>query len=370
MMRRKRLLLTAVVTVTVPGLLAVLAILGHEHAAAAAADTSAGASSAGTGSAAGPGAASRTLLGWATVTQRALGLRLLTEAATAGQSTSYQGTELIAQSGVGGSVQTVSQVRHGAGSTSPEGVFGVTRPLVSLLGQHYVAVYQGAGTASGRTAEVVGLYRFNGSLAARYWLDKRTTVPLTRELYDTAEQMIGKDSFVRVRFGALLSPVQAGPAARSAQLTRNARPAQAWSAQQPAARFRTSLASQGWPVPVSLPGGLPLYSAASAKTTAGQVADFEYSDGLYVASLFVQRGSLTPDMAGWRRVRLAGGTAYVSGHSVAWTSAGFVYTMIADAPAQTVTGTVDGLIDNVTGGFLDRLGRGLARLARLANPFG
>ena len=114
------------------------------------------------------------------------------------------------QSGVGGSVRETSQVLHpadgetivatpgsavgtGAGpargvaradaaSGSPEGVFGVTGSLVTLLGKHYVAAYEGGGRAAGRTAAVVEVYRFDGSLAARYWIDKQTMLPLRREL--------------------------------------------------------------------------------------------------------------------------------------------------------------------------------------------
>ena len=72
----------------------------------------------------------------------------------------------------------------------------------------------------------------------------------------------------------------------------------------------------------------------------GEVADLEYSDGLYVVSLFVQRGTLAPDMPGWQPVRMAGKRAYVSGHSVTWAAGGLVYTMIADASPQTVTEVV------------------------------
>src|SRR5258708_2965914 len=69
-----------------------------------------------------------------------------------------------------------------------------------------------------------------------------------------------------------------------------------------AGRLVRSVGGQGWRVPGSLPGGLPLYVAAWAKTTSGEVVDLEYSDGLYVVSLFVERGSLAANMAGWRQV--------------------------------------------------------------------
>ena len=63
---------------------------------------------------------------------------------------------------------------------------------------------------------MVELYRFDGSLAARYWLDKQTMVPLRRELFDTADNVISEDSFVQVKFGALgRAPVRGRGAARS-----------------------------------------------------------------------------------------------------------------------------------------------------------
>ena len=234
-------------------------------------------------------------------------MRLLAMAADADLTTSYQGTELISQSGVDGRVEMVSQVWHTGGgqtlvqtsdgasqpaaspaaaSSSPEGVFGITKSLVALLGKHYVAVYRGAGAAGGRPATVVGLYRSNGSLAALYWLDRKTTVPLRRELFDTSENVISEDSFTRIQFGALAAPPFAGAA--QPQSPSAAQPA--WVAAASPARFLASLSGRGWPLPVSLPGGLPLYAAASTEIAGGEVADLEYSDGLYVVSLFVQRG--------------------------------------------------------------------------------
>ena len=144
----------------------------------------------------------------------------------------------------------------------------------------------------------------------------------------------------------------------------------AWVAAATPAQFVTSLAAQGWQVPGSLPGGLPLYAAAWTKTTSGEVVDLEYSDGLYVVSLFVQRGTLAANMAGWRQVDVGGQQAFVSGHSVTWAGLGFVYTMIADAPPQTVTQVVGELPHSGSPGVLSRLGRGFTRIARVIDPFG
>jgi sigma-E factor negative regulatory protein RseB len=419
---RHGLLMTAVATVTVPGVLAMLAVVGHEHVAAEAGVTSAALegtplsgpfpmapATARAGVRNNVAQVQRaagtpvTVLNRVTESQQVTGMRLLNRAADASLSASYQGTELISQSGVDGSVKTISEVWHQGGgltivqtssgatpaaarpvdssddlassdsvSGSPEGVFGVTRSLVALLGKHYVAVYRGGGTAVGRAAQVVDLYRFDGSLAAQYWLDKQTMVPLRRELFDTADNVISQDAFASVKFGALTVPQFTGAGAAPAR-SAAAAPAGAplaWASAVPAARFLTSLAGKGWQVPVSLPGGLPLYTAASAATASGEVVDLEYSDGLYVVSLFAQRGTLAASMPGWRQVSVGGQRAFVSGHSVTWAVPGFVYTMIADAPPQTMTQVVGTLPRDGSPGVLARLGRGFLRIARGINPFG
>lgn len=416
-MTRHGLLLTAVVTVTLPGMLAIMAVVGHERG-----DVAAGATAALEGTPlSGPfpvapttaraavrdnvasvqrvSGAPVTVLSRVATGQQATGMHLLDLAANASLATSYQGTELASQSDVGGSVKVVSQVWHEGGGTtfvetsdaaaaaakqsaaahaagttvassdpangSPEGVFGVTKGLVSQLGKHYVAVYQGRGSAAGKSASIVEVFRFDGSVAARYWLDRKTMLPLRRELYDTSDKVVSEDSFVQVQFGALAQPPQAAQSAQSAQAAQSA-----WVAAGPPAKFLTSLTGQGLRVPATLPGGLPLYKAASTKTTSGEIVELEYSDGLYVVSLFVQRGTLAADMSGWRQVRVGGQQAYVSGHSVTWAGPGYVYTVIADAPPQTVTQVVQALPHSGSPGVLDRLGRGFLRLARVINPFG
>jgi sigma-E factor negative regulatory protein RseB len=395
---RHGLLLTAVATVAVPGLLAMMAALGHEHGAAEDGVAAASLNASVTPS---------PELARITASQQATGMHLLDMAADASLSTSYQGTELISQSGVDGSVKMISQVWHqGGGSTlvetssgttsavtqpadgsaasvassdpasgSPEGVFGVTKTLVALLGKHYVAVYSGNGVAVSRPAVLVDLYSFDGFLATRYWLDKKTMVPLRRELFDSSDNVVSEDSFVQVQFGALAMPQTAATNAGTGVVASTAKkqtqsPAQpAWVSAAAPSRFLTSLTGQGWQVPGTLPGNLPLYAAASAMTTSGEIVDLEYSDGLYDVSLFVQRGTLAPDMTGWQQGNMDGEQVFVSGHSVTWAGSGFVYTMIADAPPQTMDQVVAALPHTGPPGVLDRLGRGFVRLAQLINPF-
>jgi sigma-E factor negative regulatory protein RseB len=233
---------------------------------------------------------------------------------------------------------------------------------VALLGQHYAAVYRGTGAMDGRVAAIVEVYRFDGTLAGRFWLDSRTLVPLRREVFDTSDKLVSDDAFAQVRIGA-----RAGRPAASAV---SAAPGPAWVTASSPASLLASLAGQGWRLPATLSGGLPLYAASWCGTGTGQVTDLEYSDGLNVISLFVQRGTLAPSLPGWRPMSLDGRQVYVSGHSVTWSGHGLVYTMIADAPPATVLAAVAGLPATDQPGLVGRLSRGLDRLAHLVDPFG
>jgi sigma-E factor negative regulatory protein RseB len=397
--RRPWLLLSAVLTVTVPAVLAVLAVLGQEHAAGE--TTGLAALSLSGSSVSGPvavvsaktktavrnavaAAQGRTgasvVAGGAMLAGEALGLRLLGQAAQASQVMSYEGTELTSDPGVDGEDTTITKVWHSGGGLtltqissadadvmrSPAGVFGLTRALVGLLGQHYVAMYRGTSYTAGRPAALVEVYRFDGSLAARFWLDRQTLVPLRRELFDPSDRRIGEDAFVQVRFGGgATKPVMAKAAASAAV---NAGPA--WATAASPAELLASLAGQGWRLPTTLPGGLPLYEAASSGKGTAKVIDLEYSDGLAVVSLFVQRGTLASDLAGWKPVNLGGQRVYLSGRSVTWSWHGLVCTMITDAPPLTVVRAVAALPSGAPAGLLARLARGFDRLAHLADPFG
>ena len=397
-LRRPGLLISAVLAITVPGVLAIVALLGPDHTATRA--------TAFAGAGAGEAATGGELYDYAETAQDGMGIQLLGESAAAGLAVSYQGVELLAQSGVAGQDTIVSDVWHSGGVTvtqtsdaamltgtqpyvsyevnnrSPEGVFGVTKALVSLLGQHYIAVYQGTGSVVGRPALIVELHRADGSLAARFWLDRQTMVPLRREVFDPSARLISEEAFVQVQFGALTKPpgrsatpgsgvkasakASAGATAGGTAATPSG---SGWSVVTAPAQLLEGLNKQGWRLPVSLPGGLPLYSAARSTTTAGQVLDLGYSDGLSVVSLFVQRGTLAQRPAGWQQVSLPGHQVYVAGHSIIWAGGGFVYTMLADAPPVLVTQVVASMPQNTAPGFFDRIMRGFHRLAAVANPF-
>jgi sigma-E factor negative regulatory protein RseB len=312
------------------------------------------------------------------------GLRLLQEAAKAGSDTSYQGVEMVTAWGAGGTTTMVADVWHRSGgstlvqvatpgtasfgqpsvtddtdSRAPEGVLGITGQLVVLLGANYDVAYAGDGSADSRAAQVVEARRENGRLAALIWLDKATKLPLRREVFDPGAHLIGEDVFIDLKIGA--PAVAAVPTGDTAPGTR---------------RLSTTeladMRARGWPVPGALPDGLALFEASEAATRSGRVLVLGYSDGLYVVSVFVQRGDLAPSLSGWDKISLDGRDVYAGQpdrRSLTWSGRGYVFTVMADAPEATLDRAVDTLPYNSPPGFWQRLSRGFARLASWVNPF-
>jgi sigma-E factor negative regulatory protein RseB len=317
----------------------------------------------------------------------ALAARLLTQAAQAAVVTSYQGEEIVSHWGASGGSVLVSDIWHVSGGPTvtrtlaagtytsapylssdtngqwPEGVLGVTTQLVRLLEAHYVVAYRGVGSADNRTAQIVEAWRGDGSLAARFWLDNVTKLPLEREVFDSAAHVISEDVFINVRFGTQ-APV-AAPAGGPAD------PQGPWTDPLPA-RQLLALRAGGWLVPPQLPGGLSLFTGAQTQTGTGKVLDLGYSDGLSVISVFEQHGNLAAKLDGWQKITVAGHVIYAAGpdqRSLTWSSRGMVYTVIADAPAQTVNNVIRALPHDAPPSFWKRMSRGFARMASWVNPF-
>lgn len=316
------------------------------------------------------------------------GLQLLRQAAQAGSGVSYRGVEMVSAWGAAGDTTVIANVWHRSGGDTlvqasaagavgqgqqgsvsddtdiqaPEGVLGVTGQLVSLLGANYDLAYLGPGSADSRPAQVVEAWREDGSLAARFWLDQATKLPLRREVFDSGAHLVSEDVFIDLKVGA--GAVAAGPAAPAKDATPGTRLAAVDVAQ---------LRARGWPVPGALPDDLSLFEAGQAATRSGQVLDLAYSDGLFVVSVFMQRGGLPAKLAGWQKITLDGRDVY-SGQpdqrSITWAGRGFVFTVMADAPAATLDKAVGTLPYTAPPpGFWGRLSRGFGRLASWVNPF-
>ncbi len=309
--------------------------------------------------------------------------RLLAQAATAARDTAYSGVQVSDWWGPAGMSSSQLDVWHrpGAGivarslappddgtdaqlytpgSGDPVVAMAMSVKQVDLLLANYQVKYAGAGSAGGRSAQVISVVRPGGRLAAKFWLDAATKLPLRRELFDTNAHLVSEISLIDLKLGA--GAVAGMPAAQG----------EPWTRQLGTSAIRL-LQSKGWPVPPRLAGSLRLFAASEAVNSAGLVVDTSYSDGLSVISLFVERGHLPKSMAGWQQVKLDDHRVFTSDpddRSIAWTSNGFVFTMISDASASTVRQAfAAALADSRAPGFWVRLGRGFKRLASLANLF-
>ena len=321
-------------------------------------------------------------------------VKLLAQAAQAAIVTSYQGKEILTRWSQGGGSVLVSSIWHVSGGQtvtqttadgasfssqsylssdtdgqSPEGVLGVTAPLIRLLKSHYLVAYAGTGSADNRTAQVVEAWRADGSIAARFWLDDATKLPLEREVFDTATHVIGQDVFIDVSFATPgASPQRAAAASASARVS--ADPQGPWT--DPFSRRQLlALRDGGWQVPAELPGGLSLFTGAKTQADTGAVLDLGYSDGLSMVSVFEQRGKLPARLAGWRKTKTGGHVVFAlpDQRTLTWAGHGMVFTMVADAPSQTVDAVVGALPHDGPTGFWKRMSRGLVRVASWVNPF-
>jgi sigma-E factor negative regulatory protein RseB len=307
-------------------------------------------------------------------------LDLLTQAVAACRSTAFSGIQVFRWWGPSGARVWLTQIWHrpggqliadpvsAGGAADADGGVGAPGPTVSmtisgrqltLLRSGYVLSYAGHGSADGRAAEVVTVARPNGSLAARFWLDGRSKLPLRRQLFDDRARLVSDISFSELKTG--LAALSSAPGVGT----------QPWG-QQLAISGIAAVRAKGWPLPAQLPGGMELFAASQSATSAGKVIGASYSDGLSVISLFVQRGQLPAQLPGWQRIAIAGHNAYAidpDDQTIAWSGDGYVFTLLADAPAATVDQAIAALPQGSEPGFWGRLGRGFRRLVSWANPF-
>lgn len=323
----------------------------------------------------------------ALVQQDKRAVALLRRASRAQRSVGYAGTVFVSAWGPGGVSSTVLDVRRvpglgtavrtraadaGAGSETFASEADVVLdganggPVRLLVRSYEVRVDPLAERVAGRATDVVEAWHVDGPLAARLWLDEATGLLVRREVYGPDGTTTSASAFVDVRMTGWGFPVQPVPAGGD--------PASGAAAPQTLASMRAS----GWTCPRRLAGAFVAYRASTVDGSSGPALHLTYSDGLSTVSVFEQKGTLDPSGLIGAVARPVGDTVVYSmpgGVSrLTWQSSDRVFTVVADAPPQTVEAVVAGLPQGEAHGsgtgFLDRMSRGASLVGTWLNPFG
>jgi sigma-E factor negative regulatory protein RseB len=298
-------------------------------------------------------------------------LALLERAAVAGRRLTYAGTQYVATWREGGSDSALVELQHDPASGSV--VTGADGPsqaavatavldprMLARLASSYSLSVRGPGRCTGREASVVEARRPDGHVAGRFWVDRSNGMLLRREVFDASGRRVRSSAFVDL-------DVRSGSTSAS-YVAVTARTGFERPAQEAVERLR----GDGWLVPERLPGGFRLFETRRS----GEVLHLAYTDGLSTLSLFAQDGELgsrrmdgfTVEQVGGRPVRVR----RAAPERVVWAGGGRVWTLVSDAPEDVVLEAVAALPrdDEPDDGVRTRLGRGLARLGGMLNPFG
>ncbi|WP_162452418.1 sigma-E factor regulatory protein RseB domain-containing protein [Phytoactinopolyspora mesophila] len=317
-------------------------------------------------------------------------VELLTRSANAPNYTSYEGTQYVSAWSTlaksGASKSAVVQVRHqAAGATEIslqdtqtsilQGHSGTTwladsgGPVDLLIGSYDVRM-AGEGQVAGRQADVVEALRPDGSVAARLWLDRRTTLSLRREAFTPDGHLLSASAFVEISL-AEVPPccLRSGMDAVGLSSTQvHDQSMLRWDDIE-------QLRKEGYHCPETLAGSFVLYEARHL----GEAVQLSYSDGVMTVSVFEQPGRLDPEQLHTYTAHEVGeGTVYAIPGPPArftWSSNGRVITVVADAPLEVVDDILDTLppdrpLPEEDSGLLARVGRGAQKVGSWLNPFG
>jgi sigma-E factor negative regulatory protein RseB len=305
-------------------------------------------------------------------------LDLLESAARAARTRTYSGTQYVSTWRPGSASSHVADIRHTpaggsvvsvhptAGSVASDTTVTMSTDLdvrlLSLLADHYALTIAGDDTCTGRATRVVEARRpdvsGDGAVAGRFWVDTETALVLRREVFDRAGRLVRSSAFASLTVSPVVTDVASPAPDRldEAALERRRR--------------------DGWRVPSTLPGGLELFDARVRTHDGQDVLHLSYSDGLSTLSLFAQPGRLgSKPMAGFAEQKVGRSSIWVrssaSPQRVVWGGGGRVFTLLTDAPPESVRDVVQALPHDRAPkkGVLARIGRGLSRLLSWINPF-
>src|SRR5258707_8581589 len=156
------------------------------------------------------------------------GLLLMTAAVAACRSVSYPGIQVVAWSSSSGSSTYLIDVWHQAGlpqraatdgdaddhavsapmpgsashNTGAVGVLSISPTMLSLLRSNYVVEDVGTGSSTSRPARIGVVTRHDGTLAAQFWLDRDTGLPLRREMFDESGRRVSAGGFFGLGIGS------------------------------------------------------------------------------------------------------------------------------------------------------------------------
>ncbi|MGW5878449.1 transcriptional regulator [Nocardiopsis terrae] len=238
--------------------------------------------------------------------------------------------------------------------------------LLDVLGDTYRVADAGPARLDGRRARLVEALRADSTVAGRFWVDAETGLLLGRTVYDRAGERAFSTSLTGLDLGEGDWPEGApgdapwGDALNEGELD--------------------GLREAGWVVPEHLTWNLRMVDARAKRYGGERVVHAVYSDGLSQVSVFVQRGKLGTEHPSTLRDGYTGtgtgGSGVTTGHDTifggdvgqyqsVWQANGFVYTVLADAPADLASSAVAALPGPEDSGFWARVLRGLSRLGLL-----
>ena len=304
------------------------------------------------------------------------GMSLLQRAARAEDEVAYTGVRRISSAEHGGRTDLRVINRPGEGlflaqlGEEDRGLFVRSSQALDSLDARMLAMLRDiyAVTDTGRTefrdreAHLVETLRADGSVAGRFWVDTETDLLIGRTIYERDEEEAISTRLVELELGGDSRP-------------EHMRADEPWGEVLDAVEL-DELRAQGWHVPEHLDWDLRLIDARSTHHGDHMVVHSVYSDGLSQISVFTQRGRLGtahtapprngyvgtdtdgPGISPQHDMIFGGDTGQ---YQSMWQANGFVYTVLADAPAELAASAVNALPEPETPGFWARVQRGLSR---------